>query len=199
MPDFTITATVNSKKITYKDEKGAVGPDKAVAPAKTISWISDSGDIDIQFTGNPFTNSGPHLHANVNQSTTPATLGNYASGTTFKYAVRITDHKTGKLLAKDDPRIIFGDPLQGESLRLDETLTSLGKSAGQAWQGLLNELKTTAGLKRDPDAEFFPGGITNIQVEVTVPVLAGLASISVSITVSGPDATVLSGAHTEKG
>src|ERR1035438_8064904 len=118
----------------------------------------------------------------MGQPTAPATLGKFPKKKSFKYTVRITDHNTGKLIAKDDPHIIFGDPLQGEGLLLlDDALKSLGKSAGEAWQGLLNELKTTAGLKRDPDAEFFPGGITNIQVEVTVPVLAGLASIRASI------------------
>jgi len=58
-------------------------------------------------------------------------------------------------------------------------------AAQPAFQGLLADMQKTAGLKRDPNALFFPGGINNISVQVTV------AGVPVTITVSGPDATAL--------
>jgi hypothetical protein len=196
MSDYTIEAIIKSGVITYKDEGGNMGPNKKVKPGKTISWMSHSGDIEIRFPhGDPFVKPAPPFKAKKDQRTPDATLGKCPDDTHFKYTVIVTDPKSGKPIppTPDDPQIIIDNSLEGLSFRLSDDLDQLGVHAGKAWLGLINELTEAKGLKRDPDGLFFPGGITSIEVQVSAPL-----GINVSITVSGPDATVLSSSHTDK-
>jgi len=111
----------------------------------------------------------------------------------YKYTVSLTYN--GKTVT-DDPEIGFDDGNIETHAELDEaTLKSLGTAAQSAFQGLLTDLKA-AKAQRDPNALFFPGGINNIAVQVSVPV--GLATASVSLTVSGSDPVALFPAPTAK-
>lgn len=197
MSDYTIEVIIKSGSITYKDEGGNIGPDKMCKPGKTISWMSHAGDIEIRFPhGDPFVKPKPPFTAGKDHWTPDATLGKYDGNTRFKYTVIVTDPKSGNPIppTPDDPQIIIDNStLEPESLRLSDDLDQLGVQAGKAWQGLISDLTGAKGLKRDPDGLFFPGGITSIEVQVTAPL-----GVNVSITVSGPDATVLSGSHSDK-
>lgn len=189
--DYEITITFDGKTFTYTDEGGADGRQKKVFKRDTIRWklndISTVGDPVVKFRivfnkdGDPFHKS--EFDAPVGTDTHKGHL-DYPSRTTYDYTV-FAVLKSGKQIS-DDPQIIFQDyPLNLDLQLFDDSLAKLGTKAQAAFQGLLTDLKATAGLKRDPNGEFFPGGINNITVQVTA------LNVTVNITVSGPEATAL--------
>lgn len=181
MADHDITVTLKNGVFTYKPSAT-----HHVLHGETISWTSPSGAISVDFPyGNP-TDSTPPFTAPQGQPTKTVELPGHhgePKGTRYKYDVTIN----GKT---DDPQIIFDDA--GAFIN-DLSLKSFSNAAQTTFEGVLADLEgIKAALKRDPDGVFFPGGINNIQVQVT-----GFG-VTANITVSGPAATVLSSLHLEK-
>jgi hypothetical protein len=185
--DHCVTVTFkNPKPFGYDEEPDRItDPDKQEADHDdTMSWMSNDGDITITFTdpkGNPcdHANGSPALKAKKGQWTTPpVTLRGYSDdqkGAPYKYSVTINN-------VTDDPTIIFDDAGLVD-VNIDATrIDAYAKTALGTFQGLLKEIKATAGSKREKDGLLFSGGIDNIQVQVKVPAL----NVDVNITVSGP-------------
>jgi hypothetical protein len=123
----------------------------------------------------------------------------YGNKSNYKYSIYvILKNKQKKSV---DPEIIFKDyPLEIKSLRaadlglLDDALDRLGTKAQAAFKGLLTDLDAAKKQpQRDPNAFFYPGGINNISVEVEA------LDVTVSITVSGPEASALIPSTQSKG
>jgi hypothetical protein len=196
MADHRIIITFDGTQFKYTDENGADAHDKHVYTHDTIEWelvatgaaAKKVASLRIVFNkhGDPCHNS--EFDAPVGAFTNPAKLDFPNAQKTYPYTA-IAVYKDGAQVP-NDPTIIFDDVVLDPHLQLaDHALSVLGPGVQAAFQGVLADLKTTTGLKRDPDGEFFPGGINSIQVQVTVPL--GTLSVVISVAVSGPGATVL--------
>ena len=158
---------------------GNPDPDKTqhVDSGDTIQWLSSSGAIDAKFThGCDPTHGGPHHAAKNHKTGSNKVQGK--KGDKCKYDIVITDDLGNT--HSDDPQIIF------DSGSLPSSITELAAIPGPAqevWHALFTELQnvTGGGPNHDPKALFFPHGINNIQVSVTV------VGVTVNITVAGPD------------
>jgi len=197
MSDFTIYVCYDPHTgFQYTDEHGNPAKIKRhCSKRKTIQWAikpdCNCRDLTIQFPfGNPFNPSTPNPLPGV-----PYAFNDIHS-TDYKYDVTLTCNGQTHF---DDPEIMFDDgsgfPTEGPDLQvLSGLLPQFGNVVAQAFDGVLSKLKGVGGSngKRDPDGVLYPGGINNIQVNVTVPI-AGV-SLVVGVTVSGSEPTVLSGA-----
>ena len=183
MPNYTINVAYNpvTKIFSYTDELNNPGDPKFVEPTKTIQWLLAGGSggahLVIVFADSQVFNFSPAPPRTTVADNFPCTLGSPHTRE-FKYEVILIDN-SGALIDSDDPEIIFGDPPPVESLSA-ALLGKLGPAAGDIFCKAIEDMKATAAVTRDPNALFFPGGITNINVQVTA------AGVTANITVSGP-------------
>lgn len=177
MAAHLLEITFDGANFTYTfDQKS--NPDKIqhVDSGDTMQWLSSSGAIDVNFThGCDPTHGGPH-HAEKHHKTNSNSLKG-KKGDKCKYDIVITDDAGPH---PDDPQIIF------DSGSVSSGITELAEIPGPAqevWHALFTELQNVTGghPNHDPRALFFPHGINNIQVSVTV------VGVTVNITVAGPD------------
>jgi hypothetical protein len=196
MADYDVTITYDGIKFIYRDQHGNdASTIYSALKDQTVRWklhkYGSKLKIDFNYSEHhPFKAPPPPLPltAKTEAWTDTGTFNNNHKKR-HRYTVTAYD-ANGAVLHWEDPRIIFGDGTDDDFFELsDDTLKELGTAAQSAFQGLLSSLTDAAAQKRDPNGKFFPGGINNIQVEVTVP--AGLSSITVSITVSGSEPTAL--------
>lgn len=192
MPNHRIIVTFDGTSFDYNDEiTGQHGSATSVRTGHTIVWKLQDTTADkrvaglrILFNKNGSPCNQSEFDAPAGNDTTP--MGHLDHPTKIKYsytAIAVLKHGPP---VQDDPQIIFEDADQFPDLLIvRSSLDMLGGAIQEAFQGLLAHLNDSAGLKRDPNALFFPGGINNISVQVTV------AGVPVNVAISGPEATPL--------
>jgi hypothetical protein len=146
----------------------------------TIQWKSDSGNLAIIFTDTSLFNPPPPapftLTAKQGHWTQPLTLVNGPANPDYKYTACVC--VAGNPVA-EDPKIIF-DVRGAEGLGFPSP-SDIATAAEDAWEKIVAKLASLPAAESASGIQFYPHGITNIQVSVAVP------PVSVTVQVSGPE------------
>jgi hypothetical protein len=186
MSDFTIHVTYDSKrtpKFEYIDEKGCDAEiKKKCHKRKKIQWVLDSatdGGTDIRMIF-PSGNNCFNPPTTVLNSNTDYKFSD-SHNTTNKYTVILLDAH-GLEIDFDDPQIIFDDGTGQIPLgTLDNAVERIPAAAEQAWEKIFDKLNSAKQGERASAIQFYPHGITDIEVSV------GFSGVTVTVKVSGPD------------
>jgi len=187
MKNFEITITFDGTQFVYKDEQHKPAKYKRHLNANdTIKWkLEDYGssfEIDFNKNGNPFDPSTSAFQAKTGKWT-HAGKCNLAHGTFYDYSVTAFDAQ-GNILHTEDPQIMFDDgsfPIGGSAKLGFPDPAAIAQAAEQAWEKLFDKLNGAKQVERASAIQFYPHGITDIEVSV------GFSGVTVSVKVSGPD------------
>lgn len=184
--DLTIHVTYNSQQtpaFQYTDENGCDAEiKKKCHKRKTIQWVLDSatnGGVDIQIAF-PAGNNGFNPPAANLASNTPYKFSDYHDNG-FKYTVTLVDAQ-GRTVDLDDPQILFDDGNgQFPFLTLGNVMDNIPAAAEQAWGKIFDKLSSARQGERASAIQFYPHGITDIEVTVE------FSGVTVTVKASGPD------------
>ena len=170
--------------LSFTDDQGNNGPDEHIGASDvdSIEWISHDGDIEITFSdGGLFTPPPPKfpIKAKKDRTAGPYNLNPKHPKASYKYTatVIVDGHRITQ-----DPRIIFDVMDDGERLSGFPSPDAIATAAETAWEKIVEKLISLKATEETSGTQFYPHGITNIQVSVAVP------PVTVSVQVSGPDA-----------
>jgi hypothetical protein len=179
-----IRVSVNGNTFSYSDESGHPASNKHIheGDTDTIQWESDDGDIAIYFADGRLFCPVPHFPITARKGNwTPAyKVCAHQAAHDYKYDV-IVDNGSNPP-PQDDPHIMFDVVFDGGDKLGFPSPDAIATAAETAWGKIVDKLTSLKAAEETSGIQFYPHGITNIQVSVEV------TPVTVSIQVSGPDA-----------
>jgi hypothetical protein len=188
MADFTVIVTYDptkTPKFSYTDPNGnSAEPRDRCNGGDRIQWKlannSKASNLKIHFPShrNPFeqptTDPVPDrfYKFNVKGKHDPE----------YKYSVSVKD-TASKQVVPDDPHIMFDDGLFGEGTERFgfPDPDKIATAAAEAWGSVFDKLTTSRDVEGASAIQFYPHGITNIEVSV------GFEGVTITVQVSGPN------------
>jgi hypothetical protein len=181
-----IKITVNGNTLSYDDDKHMDGRNEPIDKGDMddeIQWMSPDGDIAIVFTDTSLFQ---------NPSATPLTLTaqrgqwtqsglklvNNPTKSDYKYTAAVC--VSGSPVV-EDPKIIFDVILDGRDKSGFPSPDAIATAAETAWEKIVEKLTSLKAAEEASGIQFYPHGVTNIQVSVEVE------PVTVTVQVSGPE------------